>query len=218
MFVHSDHAGDKQTQWPRTGVIIFLSMSPIVWFWKKQATIETSMFGAEFVAMKQGIEFLRWQCYKLRMMGVAISGPSYIYGDNMSVIHNTQHPESVLKKKLNAICYRAIREAVAMGKCLTGHMFTHDYPAAICTKVIPGGRKRNHLVGLLLHDLADDTWWPPSLRFAGYGYPICCWTHISISVYVRLRRLNVSNLFHYRDGTVSKRIYAHVQTNATGIS
>ena len=132
-------------------------MAPIVWFSKKQATIKTSVFGAEFVAMKQGMECLRGLRYKLRMMGVAISGPSYIYGDNMSVIHNTQRPESMLKKKSNSICYHAIREAVAMGECLTGHVSTHNNPAHICTKVIPGGRKRDHLLGLLLHDLVDYT-------------------------------------------------------------
>ena len=65
-------------------------MAPIVWHSKKQSTIETSMFGAEFVAMKQGMEALQGLRYKLRMMGVQINGTSYIYGDNMSVIHNTQ--------------------------------------------------------------------------------------------------------------------------------
>ena len=85
------------------------------WLSKKQATIETSVFGAEFVAMKQGIEAVRGLRYKLRMMGVRISGPTYVYGDNMSVIHNTQRPESTLRKKLNSICYHAVRELVAMG-------------------------------------------------------------------------------------------------------
>jgi hypothetical protein len=75
----------------------------------------------------------------------------------MSVIHNSQRPESVLKKKSNAICYHAIREAVAMGECLTGHVSTHNNPADICTKIISGGRKRDHLVGLILHNLADHT-------------------------------------------------------------
>ena len=76
-------------------------MAPIVWFSKnKQSTIETRVvFGAEFVAMKQGMECLRGLRYKLRMMGVAVLAPSYIYEDNMSVIHNTQRPESMLKKK-----------------------------------------------------------------------------------------------------------------------
>ena len=62
--------------------------------------------------------------YKLRMMGVRISGPKYVYGDNMSVIHNTQRPESTLRKKLNSICYHAVRESLAMGESLTGHIPT----------------------------------------------------------------------------------------------
>jgi hypothetical protein len=36
------------------GLFIYLNMSPITWFSKNQATIESSVFGAEFVAMKQG--------------------------------------------------------------------------------------------------------------------------------------------------------------------
>ena len=155
LYVDSDHAGDKRTRRSRTGFFIFLNMAPIVWYSKKQSTIETSVFGAEFVAMKVGMETLRGIRYKLRMMGVELSGPSYIYGDNMSVIHNTQRPESILKKKSNSVCYHAVREAVAMGECLTGHVPTDDNPADICTKLIPGGQKRDHLVGLVLYDLAD---------------------------------------------------------------
>jgi hypothetical protein len=48
------------------------------------------MFGAAFVAMKQGMEALQGLRYKLWMMGAKLNGPSYIYGDNMPVIHNTQ--------------------------------------------------------------------------------------------------------------------------------
>lgn len=155
IFVDSDHAGDQRTRRSRTGFIIYLNMAPITWFSKKQSTIETSVFGAEFVAMKQGMETLRGLRYKLRMMGVPLSGPSFIYGDNMSVIHNTQRPESTLKKKSNSVCYHAVREAVAMGECLTGHVPTHDNPADICTKIMPGGQKRDHLVGLILYDLTD---------------------------------------------------------------
>ena len=75
----------------------------VQWFSKQQATIETSVFGAELVAMKIGMESLRGLCYKLPLMGVGIAGPLYIYGDNMSVIHNTQRPESMPKKKSNSI-------------------------------------------------------------------------------------------------------------------
>ena len=71
----------------------------IDWLSKKQATIESSVFGAEFIAMKTGVDALRGISYKLRMMGVPLTGPTYIYGDNMSVVYNTSRPESTLKKK-----------------------------------------------------------------------------------------------------------------------
>jgi hypothetical protein len=137
-------------------VLIYLNMAPIAWYSKRQLTIETSVFGAEFVAMKVGMETLRGICYKLCMMGVPLTGPSYIYGDNMSVIHNTQRPESTLKKKSNSICYHAIREVVAMGECLTGHVSTHKNPADLCTKVVPGEMKRDFMISLILYDLVDD--------------------------------------------------------------
>ena len=85
-----------------------------MWKSKKQPTIETSVFGAEFMAMKCGMETLHGLRYKLCMMGVPLLGLSYIYGDNMSVIHNTQCLESTLKKKSNEICDDAICELVAM--------------------------------------------------------------------------------------------------------
>jgi len=77
-----------------------------VWFSKRQPTVESAVFGAEFVAMKNGMETCRGLRYKLRMMGVPLTGPSYMYGDNMSVIHNTQRPESTLEVELDLLpCY-----------------------------------------------------------------------------------------------------------------
>ena len=114
IFVDSYHAVDKLTRRYRTGYIIFLNNGPIVWFSKKQATIENSVLGAEFVALDIGIEKLRVFLYKLLIMVVPILLPSLIYGDNMSVIHNTQRSDSTLKKNPNSIFYRAIRESVAM--------------------------------------------------------------------------------------------------------
>ena len=74
----------------------------------------------------------------------------------MSVIHNTQKPESTLKKKSNAICYHFARESVAMGESRTGHIDTKENPADLATKVINGGRQRDHLVGKLLYDIVDE--------------------------------------------------------------
>jgi hypothetical protein len=132
-----------------------LNQAPIVWYSKRQPTHESSMFGAEFVVMKNGMEALHRLCYKLRMMGIPIGGPSYVFGNNTSVIHNTQCLESTLKKKSNSICYHAIREAVAMGEILTAHTSTNENPADICTKVLPGGVKQDYLISLVVHDICD---------------------------------------------------------------
>ena len=155
MYVDSDHAGEKRTRRSRTGFFVFLNTALVQWFSKQQATIETSVFGAEFVAMKIGMESLRGLRYKLRMMGVEIDNPSYIYGDNMSVIHNTQRPESMLKKKSNSICYHAVRESVAMGEALTGHIGTNENVGDLATKVLYG-QKRRYMVSQLLYDIYDD--------------------------------------------------------------
>jgi hypothetical protein len=131
LFVDSDHAREQFTRRSRTGFVIYLNMAPIVWFSKRQPTVESSVFGAEFVAMKNGIETCRGLRYKLRMMFVALSGPIFVYGDNMSVVHNTQRPESVLKKKSNSICYHAVCESSAMGESIIGHVTSVDNPADI---------------------------------------------------------------------------------------
>ena len=104
MFCDSDHAREKRTRRSRTGFLIFCNMALINWISKKQATIKISVFGAEFVAMKHGIEKLRGLRYKLRMMGIPLTGPLYIYGDNKSQLTNLTLPESTSKKRCNSIC------------------------------------------------------------------------------------------------------------------
>jgi hypothetical protein len=62
LFVDSDHAGEHFTRRSRTGFVIYLNMAPIVWFSKRQPTVESSVFGAEFVIMNNGIETYRGLC------------------------------------------------------------------------------------------------------------------------------------------------------------
>eukprot|EP00804_Cyclotella_cryptica_P021205 CCRYP_001503-RD/>CCRYP_001503-RD protein AED:0.33 eAED:0.33 QI:0/-1/0/1/-1/1/1/0/233 len=152
MFVDSDHAGDKVSRRSRTGFVIFLNYGMIDWLSKKQSTVETSVFGAEFCTMKHGIENLRGIRYKLRMMGVPVKGPSYVYGDNMSVVTNVSKPESTLRKKSNSICYHAVREAVAMGEALVAHILTKKNLADLFTKVLYG-QTRRFLVDRMLWDV-----------------------------------------------------------------
>ena len=61
----------------------------------------------------------------------------------------------MLKKKSNSICHHAVKEAVAMGECVTAHVRSEANPADICTKVVPGGAKRDTLLSMVLCDIAD---------------------------------------------------------------
>ena len=154
MFVDSDHAGDKVSRRSRTGYVIWANSSIVDWLSKKQATIEASVFGAEFCAMRHGIETLRGIRYKLRMMGIPVDGASRIFGDNMSVVNNSSKPESTLKKKSNSICYHLVRGAVAMGEALVAHIPTKKNFADLFTKCLSGVTRRS-LVSGLLFDIYD---------------------------------------------------------------
>ena len=90
----------------------------VQWFSKKRSTVETLVFGTEFVTMKKGVDALQGLRYKLRMMGIPISSASYIYFDSMSVVDNTSRPGSVLRNKSNTVRYYAVCESIAMGESL----------------------------------------------------------------------------------------------------
>ena len=101
--------------------------------------------------MKQGFEELHSIRCKLRIMCVGIDDPTYVYGDNMSIIHNTSKPELVLKKKSNSICCHFICKAVTMKECLTTHVPTLVNWADLLTKVLSGKKRRDLIQGVLFH-------------------------------------------------------------------
>jgi hypothetical protein len=111
-FVDSDHAGNLVARRSHTGVVILINRAPIVWYTKKQGSIETSSFGSKFLAMKAGIELVVGLRYKLRMMGIPLDGSTRVLADNVSAVNNTSCPESQLKKKSNSIAYHFCHEVV----------------------------------------------------------------------------------------------------------
>ncbi len=171
VMVDSDHAGEKRTRRSRTGFIIFCNLAPIIWLSKQQVTIETSVFGAEFVAMKHGIKTLRGLSYKICMMGMPLSGPMYIYGNNKSQVTNSSRPESTPKKICNSICYHAIRELIAMGETLLTHIRTGEILADFLMNTTSGA-KCPKLVSGVVHGIYND--FPKQ-----YSYKIIQLTHVT---------------------------------------
>jgi hypothetical protein len=148
-FVDADHAGCRVSRRSHSGVLIYLNRAPIIWFSKRQNTVESSTFGSEFVAMKQAVELVEGLRYKLRMMGVEVDGPTNVFCDNEAVVSNTTRPESTLKKKHNAIAYQRAREAQAAGIVRIAKEDGATNLADLFTKLLPGPRLRE-LAGKVL--------------------------------------------------------------------
>lgn len=142
---------------------------------KKQTGVETSSFGSEFIAMKQCTEYLRGLRYKLRMMGIPCDLPSYVFGDNQSVLANTAIPDSTLKKKSQSIAYHFVREGCARDEWRMTYVNTHEIPSDLLTKPLPSGEKRMSFVRMILHHIfgsgLDRPSWTSPLGFQ--VFPIC---------------------------------------------
>ena len=149
VFVDADHAGCKATRRSHTGVLIYVNKAPILWYSKRQNTVETSTFGSEFCAMKVAIDMIEGVRYKLRMMGIPLNGPSSVFCDNQSVVKNSTAPESVLKKRHNAIAYHRAREAQAAGIIRVAWENGETNIADLLTKLMPGPRLKE-LIGYVL--------------------------------------------------------------------
>ena len=139
----------------RTGFIVFLNNAPIYWSSKKQNSCKTSIFGSEFVAMKQATEYIRGLRYKLRIMGIKVDEPAFVFGDNKSVLCNTTAPASKLKKNPNAIAYHFVQEGVARDEWRTAYVNTDDNVADLLTKPL-SGPKQFKFVWMILHHIYPD--------------------------------------------------------------
>ena len=99
----------------QTGIILYLKNAPIIWYSKRQATVEPSTFGAEFVVLRIASELIVLLRYKLRMFGIPFNGPAQVFCDNKAVYKNAGFAHTTLKKKHNSISFHRVRECVASG-------------------------------------------------------------------------------------------------------
>ena len=115
--------------------------APIIWYSKKQNTVEAATFGSEFVALRIAKDMTVALRYKLRMFGVPIDGPANVFCDNRGVVKNASIPESTLLKKHNAINYHAVREAVAAHILRVGKEDGETNITDLLTKIVTGQRR-----------------------------------------------------------------------------
>ena len=136
-FVDASHAGNKITRRSQIGFILFVNRAPVVWYSKKQSTVECSAFSSEFLAMRTCIESVVALRYKLRMFGVPLDGPTDIFCDNNSVVLNSSNVESKLNKKNNSLAYHYTRWSVAAEIIRVAWIDGKENLADVFTKILP---------------------------------------------------------------------------------
>jgi hypothetical protein len=91
-YVDASHGANKVTHCSHIRYVIFLNQSPILWYSKRQQTVETSNFLAKFIVFKVCLEAIEHLRFKLRCFGIPMERgqPTYVYCDNESVVKT--HP------------------------------------------------------------------------------------------------------------------------------
>ena len=84
-------------------MFIFINSSLINWYSKVQATVESSIFVSEKIAMRTGIEKVQALRYKIYTIVVPMDGPADVFCVNQSVVLTAQKLETRLSKKHNVI-------------------------------------------------------------------------------------------------------------------
>ena len=136
-FVDANLMHCKVTGKSATGILHMINQTPVDWFSKKQATVETATYGSEFVAARQATEQIIDLRYTLRSMGVPIEKSTWLLGDNKSVVTSSTIPHSMLNKRHQALAYHRVRSAVAGGFIKFCHIDGNQNPADIFTKFLP---------------------------------------------------------------------------------
>ena len=148
-FVDSSFASNKVNRRSHCGHILFVNRAPVKWYSKRQQTVETSAFSAEYLAMKLCIEDIEFLRFKLRMFGIPMNAdkPStYILCDNDGVVKNSSNVESSLNKKHSAVAYNFTRWNVAAGVCKVAWIPSGENIADAMTKRLPEST-RDYLFG-----------------------------------------------------------------------
>ncbi len=120
-----------------SGIIHLLNQTPIQWFCKKQNVVETATYGSEFMVARQATEQIMDLRYTLRMLGIPLDGPAWIFGDNQSVITSSiTIPHSSLNKRHNALSYHRVREAISVKIMYFIHIDGKINPSDVMTKFL----------------------------------------------------------------------------------
>ena len=117
-----------------TGILHYLNGTLYDWYSKLQSTVETATFGSEYVAARTCSEQVLDIRLTLRYLGVPVETPSFMFGDNESVVNTASIPHSKLSKRHVALSYHKARWCIAAKVTRFYHIPGKTNPADIVSK------------------------------------------------------------------------------------
>ena len=120
VYVYANNAGNLENRRSHSVILIYVNNALIIFYIKRQNTVESSSFGLDFVELRISTDMVEALMYKLGTFGVNLKGPAEVYRDNKSVVTNSSALESFLNNIHNAICYHRVGEAQSTGTLRVG--------------------------------------------------------------------------------------------------
>ena len=133
-YVDANLCHDLTTGRAVTGILHLLNQTPTDFYTKKQATVETATYGSEYVAARTATEQIIDLRLSLRYLGVNLTGGTYMFGDNRTVVDSSMSVASRLHKRHIMLSYHRVREAIAAGILYFIHLPGAFNPADILSK------------------------------------------------------------------------------------
>lgn len=112
-YVDANLMHDMTTGRSVTGILHLINKTPIDWYSKKQATVETATYGSEFVAARTCVEQIIDLRTTLYYLGVPTRDVSFMFGDNKSVVDSSMQVNAKLHKRHTMLSFHRVREAIA---------------------------------------------------------------------------------------------------------
>jgi len=141
-FVDADHAHNKGDRKSVSGYLIYFGSAPIRWLAKKQKSVSSSTYEAEYYALRILSEEISGLRYVIRSFGIPMNNSTTVLTDNKSVYQSSMINHSKLRAKHVAISYHKVREAIATKTINVTHVPTAQNLSDLLTK--PLVKHRHH--------------------------------------------------------------------------
>jgi hypothetical protein len=111
-----------------------VNKTPIEWYSKKQATVETATYGSEFVAARVCVEQIIDLSNTLQFLGVPVREKNYMFGDNKFVVDSSMQLNAKLHKCHTMLSFHCVREVIPAGILGLYFLPGEDNPADFLSK------------------------------------------------------------------------------------